>query len=87
MLGRHTADDQGRTTDPTTEPLFTMAPPPALSISGISYFMHSHTLVRLRATAWSPFLLGRADDAGARPYEPGVIKRVVQAAILVDRTP
>jgi len=33
------------------EPLFTMAPRCRLSISGISYFMHSHTLVRFIASA------------------------------------
>ncbi len=33
-------------TCPTTEPLFTMAARCRLTISGISYFMHSHTLVR-----------------------------------------
>src|ERR1700732_2833334 len=36
-------------TRPTAEPLFTIAPPPRFSISGISYFMQSHTPVRLVA--------------------------------------
>src|SRR5262245_47226337 len=37
-------------TSPPTEPLFTIAPPPRFSISGISYFMESQTPVRLIAT-------------------------------------
>src|SRR4051794_40966467 len=37
---------------PSAEDVFTMEPPPVLSMAGISYFMLSHTHAALRAAAF-----------------------------------